>query len=165
SRAILILIRKRCCARPTRNSSAALPRSSERSRRAARGPASRRSPRWMRYGTRPRRQRSSSPPVRLRPISNHHCRMSEDHDLRSWSSCHVTCRCKRLLALELGLSVTRLHCDLDTAAIVTALEKMGAHGLCLELRALLLTALPELLPTLSAANLVVGVTVSSALRK
>src|SRR5215813_4194816 len=42
---------------------------------------------------------------------------------------------------------------------------MGAHGLCLELRALLLTALPELLPTLSAANLVVGVTVSSALRK
>jgi hypothetical protein len=70
-----------------------------------------------------------------------------------------------LLALELGLGVTRLHGDLDAAAIVTALEEMSAHGLSLKLRALLLPALPELLPALSASELLVGVTVSSALRK
>jgi hypothetical protein len=36
-----------------------------------------------------------------------------------------------LLALELGLGVTRLHGDLDAAAIFAAFEEMGAHGLSL----------------------------------
>ena len=51
-------IPRRCCARPTRNSSGASPRSSAPSPRRGKTPAqTRRSPRWTRCGTRPRRPR------------------------------------------------------------------------------------------------------------
>jgi len=68
------------------------------------------------------------------------------------------------LALELGLGIARLHRDLDAATIVTS-EEMRAQTLGLELHCALLPALPELLPALTPVGLlVVGVTVSSALR-
>jgi hypothetical protein len=91
--------------------------------------------------------------------------MMVDHDLRIMVL-FLFCRAEASAqSAKLSFGITGLHGDLDTAAIVTALEEMSAHGLSLELRALLLPALPELLPTLSAANLVVCVTLSSALRK
>ena len=56
SRAICTPIRKRCCGRPTQNSSAASRRSSARSRRAAKRRKTPRSPKWTRCGTRRRRR-------------------------------------------------------------------------------------------------------------
>ena len=57
SPAISTPIRKACCAPPTSNSSGASRRSSGRWPRAARRRRSRRSPKWTRCGTRPRRRR------------------------------------------------------------------------------------------------------------
>ena len=54
-RAIYAPTRRRCCGRPTENSSAASPRSNRRWPLTGKSRRTQRSPKWMRCGTRPRR--------------------------------------------------------------------------------------------------------------